>query len=66
MENRADVVVLHVPPEGLTTAQTLYHSNRHFDWAGNVAWSPDGTRITVRTDVPGPLYRLWRLEKGDR
>jgi Tol biopolymer transport system component len=31
------------------TAQVLYRSNRHFDWAGNVAWSPDGTRIAVRT-----------------
>ena len=57
LEYGADVVVLHVPPEGPTTAQTLYHSNRHFDWAGNVAWSPDGTRIAVRTKVPGPLYR---------
>jgi hypothetical protein len=48
----ADVVVLHLQPEGATdpvTAQTLYHSNRHFDSAGNLAWSPDGTRIAVRT-----------------
>jgi hypothetical protein len=56
-EYGADVVVLQVPPEGPATAQTLYHSNRHFDWAGNVAWSPDGTRIAVRTKVPGPLFK---------
>jgi hypothetical protein len=29
--------------------QARYRSNRGFDWAGNVAWSPDGTRIAVRT-----------------
>lgn len=57
MENGAEVVVLHVPPDGPATAQTLYHSNRHFDWAGNVAWSPDGTRIAVRTRVPGTSMR---------
>jgi hypothetical protein len=52
----ADVVVLDLQPEGAAgvgldpmTARTLYHSNRHFDWAGNLAWSPDGTRIAVRT-----------------
>lgn len=48
----ADVVVLHLPPEGAATpasVRTLYRSNRHFDWFGNVAWSPDGTRIAVRT-----------------
>lgn len=56
-EYGADVVVLHVSPDGPATAQTLYHSNRHFDWAGNVAWSPDGTRIAVRTRVPGTLMR---------
>lgn len=56
-EYGAEVVVLHVPPGGPTTAQTLYHSNRHFDWAGNVAWSPDGTRIAVRTRVPGSPMR---------
>jgi Tol biopolymer transport system component len=56
-EYGADVVVLHVPPDGPATAQTLYHSNRHFDWAGNVAWSPDGTRIAVRTRVPGTSMR---------
>ena len=56
-EYGADVVVLHVPPDGPATARTLYHSNRHFDWAGNVAWSPDGTRIAVRTKVPGPLFK---------
>lgn len=48
----ADVVVLHRSSAGPSPAmspQTLYRSNRHFDWAGNVAWSPDGTRIAVRT-----------------
>jgi hypothetical protein len=57
MEYGAEVVVLHVPPDGPAAAQTLYHSNRHFDWAGNVAWSPDGTRIAVRTRVPGTTMR---------
>ena len=56
-EYGADVVVLHVPPDGPATAQRLYHSNRHFDWAGNVAWSPDGSRIAVRTRVPGTVMR---------
>ena len=48
----ADVVVLGPTSEGTpaTTPQTLYRSDRHFDWAGNVAWSPDGTRIAVRTE----------------
>ena len=58
--NRSDVVILHLSPEGAASpvmAQTLYHSNRHFDWAGNVAWSPDGTRIAVRSSPPGPEYR---------
>ena len=48
----ADIVVLHRSPAGrspATTPQTRYRSNRHFDWAGNFAWSPDGTRIAVRT-----------------
>jgi hypothetical protein len=48
----ADVVVLHLQPDSAAVpviARTLYHSDRHFDWAGNVAWSPDGTRIAVRT-----------------
>jgi hypothetical protein len=57
MEYGAEVVLLHVPPDGPATARRLYHSNRHFDWAGNVAWSPDGTRIAVRTRVPGSLMR---------
>jgi WD40 repeat protein len=56
-EYGADVVVLHVPPDGPAIVQTRYHSNRHFDWAGNVAWSPDGTRIAVRTRVPGTSMR---------
>ena len=48
----ADVVVLHLQPAGAADpvkAESLYHSDRNFDWAGNVAWSPDGTRIAVRT-----------------
>ena len=48
----ADVVVLHRSPAGslpAMTLQTRYRSDRHFDWAGNFAWSPDGTRIAVRT-----------------
>jgi hypothetical protein len=47
----ADVVVLHRAPAGslpAMTAQVLYRSHRFFDWAGNVTWSPDGTRIAVR------------------
>ena len=47
----ADVVVLHWPSDGsprAITTEALYRSNRHFDWAGNAAWSPDGTRIAVR------------------
>jgi hypothetical protein len=46
------VLVLHLPPNGTAypvVAQTLYHSDRSFDWWGNVAWSPDGTRVAVRT-----------------
>ena len=56
----SDVVLLHLPSDGATervTSQTLYHSNRHFDWAGNVAWSPDGSRIAVRTRVPSTTMR---------
>ena len=51
-QTAADVVVLHLTAEGspTMTEQTLYRSDRHFDWAGNVAWSPDGTRIAVRTE----------------
>jgi len=48
----AEVVVLDSSPAGSSPAmapQVLYRSNRGFDWAGNVAWSPDGTRIAVRT-----------------
>ena len=52
----ADVVLLHPQPDG-ATAQVIYRSNRHFDWSGNVAWSPDGTRIAVRTRVPGTLMK---------
>jgi len=49
----ADVVVYQLASEGspAMTPHTLYRSNRHFDWAGNVAWSPDGTRIAVRTET---------------
>jgi WD40 repeat protein len=48
----SDIVVLHRSPAGRSpamTPQTRYRSDRHFDWAGNFAWSPDGTRIAVRT-----------------
>ncbi len=51
----ADVVALHLQPDGAVepvVAQTLYHSNKNFDWWGNLAWSPDGTRIAVRTRIP--------------
>lgn len=51
-QNRSDVIVLRRAAEGSSatmTATTLYESGRHFDWAGNLAWSPDGTRIAVRT-----------------
>lgn len=46
------VVVLQLPPDGAAgpaRARTLYRSDRLFDWWGNIAWSPDGTRIAVRT-----------------
>ena len=49
----ADVVALRLQPDGAgdpAIAETIYHSDRHFDWAGNLAWSPDGTRIAVRTE----------------
>jgi hypothetical protein len=52
----ADVVALHLQPDDAArpvVAQTIYHSNKNFDWWGNLAWSPDGTRIAVRTMVPG-------------
>jgi hypothetical protein len=48
----ADVIVLRLQPDGAADpaiTQRLFHSNRHFDRAGNLAWSPDGTRIAVRT-----------------
>jgi hypothetical protein len=47
----ADVVVLKLSSAGASpalTPQVRYRSNRHFDWAGNIAWSPDGTRVAVR------------------
>lgn len=47
--NGAKVIVLRLHPEGAAIAQTLYRSDRNFDWWGNLAWSPDGTRIGVRT-----------------
>lgn len=50
--DRPVVVVLRLHPDGAAdqvTAQTLYHSDRSFDSWGNLAWSPDGTRIAVRT-----------------
>jgi WD40 repeat protein len=65
-EYGAEVVALHVPPGGPATAQTLYRSNRHFDWAGNVAWSPDGTRIAVRTRLPGSsMHRVTEISADD-
>lgn len=51
-DSGADVVVLDRSPDGSSpamTPQVLYRSNRGFDEAGNLAWSPDGTRIAVRT-----------------
>ena len=48
----ADVVVFHRSSAGSSpalTPQVLYRSDRGFDNAGNLAWSPDGTRIAVRT-----------------
>jgi hypothetical protein len=56
----ADLVVLRLPPDGTasrSTVRTLYRSDRHFDWAGNFAWSPDGTRVAVRTKAPGSRGR---------
>jgi hypothetical protein len=47
-----DVVVLRLQTIGTgdpVTADTLFHSDRQFDSAGNLTWSPDGTRIAVRT-----------------
>jgi dipeptidyl aminopeptidase/acylaminoacyl peptidase len=52
-DSGADVVVLDRSPAGSSpamTPQVLYRSNRGFDNAGNLAWSPDGTRIAVRTN----------------
>ena len=47
-------------------AQKLYHSNRNFDWAGNVAWSPDGSRIAVRTMVAGThRHRIAEISAED-
>jgi Tol biopolymer transport system component len=48
------VVVLRMQPDGAprpAKVQTLYRSDRHFDWANSLAWSPDGTRIAVRTQA---------------
>jgi dipeptidyl aminopeptidase/acylaminoacyl peptidase len=47
----ADVVVFAGTSAGWSppmTPRVLYRSNRGFDNAGNLAWSPDGTRIAVR------------------
>jgi WD40 repeat protein len=46
------VVVLRMQPAGSPRPardETLYRSDRHFDFANSLAWSPDGTRIAVRT-----------------
>jgi len=59
-----DVVLLHLQPDGAkepVVARTLFRSTRHFDIAGNVAWSPDGTRIAVRTRVPGTTSLQHRI-----
>jgi hypothetical protein len=48
----AVVVVLHGSTAGSSpamTSQVLYRSDRHFDWAGTLAWYPEGIRIAVRT-----------------
>jgi hypothetical protein len=48
----AYVMVLHRSSAGSSPAvsrQVLYRSNRAWDWTESVAWSPDGTRIAVRT-----------------
>lgn len=46
----ADVHILGLPTSGASgPSHVRYHSDRHFDWAGNTAWSPDGTRVAVRT-----------------
>jgi hypothetical protein len=50
-DDGADVVALRMQPaeaERPAAVKTLYHSDRNFDWAGNLAWSPDGTRVAVR------------------
>jgi hypothetical protein len=43
------VVAIRTAGPGRPVAKTLYRSDRHFDWAHSVAWSPDGTRVAVRT-----------------
>jgi hypothetical protein len=47
------VALTLVPTAGArpATVRTLYYSDRNFDWAGSVAWSPDGTRLAVRTST---------------
>jgi hypothetical protein len=50
-DDGADVVALRMQPaeaERPAAVKTLYHSDRNFDSAGNLAWSPDGTRVAVR------------------
>jgi hypothetical protein len=62
--NVADVVVVRLQADGhVDSAQTLYHSHRFFDTGGNVSWSPDGTRIAVRTRVPRTTYNNHRITK---
>jgi dipeptidyl aminopeptidase/acylaminoacyl peptidase len=51
-EYGTDIVILRLLPDGAappSTVQTLFHSNRHYDWTQSFAWSPDGTRVAVRT-----------------
>jgi len=52
VDQHPEVVVLRLQGAGAArpvSAQTLYRTNRHFDSTGNLAWSPDGTRVAVRT-----------------
>lgn len=66
----SDVILFRVvSPDGAAgpaIAERLYHSNRHFDCAGNVAWSPDGTRVAVRTRVAGGRrHQITVISAGD-
>lgn len=61
----SDVVLLHLHPGGVAgpvVVQDLYHSHRHFDWAGNVAGrrTGPGSPCGLRTRPPGTQGRSWR------